>query len=169
MDPFKILRFQSVIKIILISFFFSKLNKNIISIKDAHLSIGRLFLLIFLLLIYSFASGFKNIYKILTVKTYSPMTRTLVDTFLDIFFYIYYFNSANENNNNKYDEFYYLLFIIDLIVKIIIIFFNCVYNELFVLYCFGMEKDTYYGISQRAKLNIELPDKLINEDRDTIF
>ena len=166
-DPIKILRFQSVIKIILISFFYYGLKDDIESIVSKNLEVEDKFLLIFLLLIYSFASGFKNIYKILTVKTYSPMTRTLVDTFLDIFFYIYYFNSTNENN--KYDEFYYLLFIIDLIVKIIIIFFNCVYNELFVLYCVGMEKDTYYGISQRAKLNIELPDKLINEDRDTIF
>ena len=166
MDPFKILRFQSVIKIILISFFYYGLKDDIESIVSKNLKVGKIFLLIFLLLIYSLASGFKNIYKILTVKIYSPMTRTLVDTFLDIFFYIYYFNSTNENN--KYDEFNYL-FIIDLIVKIIIILFNCVYNELFVLYCFGMEKDTYYGISQRAKLNIELPDKLINEDRDTIF
>ena len=156
MDPFKILRFQSIIKIILISFFYYGLKDDIESIVSKNLEVEDKFLLIFLLLIYSFASGFKNIYKILTVKTYSPMTRTLVDSCLDIFFYIYYFNSS-------------YLFIIDLIVKIIIIFFNCVYNELFVLYCFGMEKDTYYGISQRAKLNIELPDKLINEDRDTIF
>ena len=76
----------------------------------------------------------------MTVKTYSPMTRTLVDSCLDIFFYIYNFKFDKSNNNNNEDTNLNNLFWTDAIVKIIIVFFNCIYNEFLVLYCFGMEK-----------------------------
>ena len=115
---------------------------------------------IFLLLIYFIVSGFKTIYKILTVKTYSPMTRTLADSFLDIFFNIYYYWDIIKGN----DILRMTCFWIDLFFKVIIIFFNCVFNELLVLYCFGMDKNTYLEITERA-IKMELR----KEEQTTIF
>ena len=45
-------------------------------------SIGKIVLFIFLLLLYVILSGGRNIYRIITSKLYSPMTRALTDYFL---------------------------------------------------------------------------------------
>ena len=109
-----------------------------------------------LLALFFFVSGFQNIYKILTIKTYSPMTRTLFDSILDIFIYAYDYCSGKAITVTSD------IFLIYLFCKIIIIFFNLVYNEFLVIYCFGMEKNTHFEIQKRI-LSIELPEKIINE------
>ena len=42
-------------------------------------------LLIFLLIIYFILTYFKNIYRVLTIKIYSPMTRALAESIVDPF------------------------------------------------------------------------------------
>ena len=152
-DPFKILIYKGIIETLLIIFLKNDLINDIQVILKLKISI-------FLLLIYFIVSGFKTIYKILTVKTYSPMTRTLADSFLDIFFNIYYYWDIIKGN----DILRMTCFWIDLFFKVIIIFFNCVFNELLVLYCFGMDKNTYLEITERA-IKMELR----KEEQTTIF
>ena len=50
------------------------------------------FLFFIFLLLYSLLSGVKNIYRILTNKKYSPMTKIMADSFLDpiLIFYFFY-------------------------------------------------------------------------------
>ena len=60
------------------------------------------------------------------------MVRTICDCFFDVIFY-----SISEIKEKEIPK---VLFFIDLICKIFILFFNLVYNEFLVLYCFGMEK-----------------------------
>ena len=152
-DPFKALIYKGTIETLLILFFTNDLIEDIHKILEKKISI-------IMLLIYFIVSGFKTIYRILTVKIYSPMTRTLVDSFLDIFFNIYYYWDIIKGN----EILRITCFWIDSFLKAIIIFFNCIFNELFVLYCYGMEKNTYLEITERA-INIELR----REDRTTIF
>ena len=103
--------------------------------------------------IYFITSGGRNIYRVITNKLYSPMARTLTDSFLDPLFIIYYFIVEKDfSYSNNTQNFYY--FIINLLISFIIVFFGCVYNELFVLYCCNLEHDTYHQISRRASLII---------------
>ena len=48
-------------------------------------------LLIFCFIIYFITSGGRNIYRLAINKFYSPMARTLTDSFLDPLYIIYYF------------------------------------------------------------------------------
>ena len=61
--------------------------KNIYNKKDK----TDFILLIVFLVIYFITSGGRNNYRIITNKLYSPMARTLTDSFLDPLFIIYYY------------------------------------------------------------------------------
>lgn len=103
------------------------------------------------LLIFFITSGGRNIYRLLTNKFYSPMARTLTDSFLDPIFIAYYFFFDDDfRDSNDKRNYYYFFF--NLLISFIIVFFGCVYNELFILFCFGLEHETYDQISQRAFL-----------------
>ena len=111
-------------------------------------------LLIICLIIYFITSGGRNIYRIATNKFYSPMARTLTDSFLDPLFIIYYFVFENDfiNSKNKQNILY---FIINLFLSIIIVFFGCVYNELFILFVCNLQYETHNQISERASRSEE--------------
>ena len=107
-------------------------------------------ILSFLLLsLYLIVSGFSNIYKILTIKLYTPVTRTLADSALDFLFFLYYSMIEKEI---KYKQLNTRYFYISFILQIIIVFFNLVYNEFIVLYFWGLEKETHLEITKRAKI-----------------
>ena len=60
-----------------------------------------------------------------------------------------------------------LYLILNIILALIIDFFGCVYNEFFILYCFGLEYETHYEISKRAnKQNQLIKLKDIYEDNN---
>ena len=106
---------------------------------------------ILLLIVYGVFSGLKNINRRYTVKSFSPMTRALAESILDPIFIIY----GYIKNDNKSNEKVIISFIITLICSFIMVFCSCIYNEIFVLYCFGLERKTHLFISH-TNSNLEL-------------
>ena len=118
--------------------------------------------LIICLIIYFITSGGRNVYRIATNKYYSPMARTLTDSFLDPLFIVYYFFVERDfsNSQGSRNVFY---FIINLIFSIIIVFCGCVYNELFVLFFYNLQHETHFQVSKRASM---LEDFYLNENEE---
>ena len=114
-------------------------------------SVEKFILLIFLLFLYLLASSVLNVYKIYCNVIYTPMARSFMDYFLNPFFYIYYFIWENDFQKN------YFYFFTTEIISILMDFFNCVYNEYFILFCFRLNYDTNYEISKRAILSEKSP------------
>jgi len=115
--------------------------------------------LIILLIFYFIFSAFKNIYRVTTIKFYSPMTRALAETILDPIILIYSLinniidikNDPNNNPNNYNNIWSFgFHFGINIFLSIIMAFCSCVYNDFIVLYCCGLEHDTYLEVSKRC-------------------
>ena len=91
-DPFKLIRLKGIIETILISslYFFKTTRNEIDTITDTF-SNDKLkgCIAIFLLFLYFILCGFKSIYRVHTIRSYSPMARALADSILDIFYIIY--------------------------------------------------------------------------------
>ena len=106
-------------------------------------------LLIVLLILYFILSGFKNIYRVVTIKLYSPTTRALAETVLDPIDYL--LNSLYENlDEYKNNSNGLIIFCINLFCLLLIDFSTCVYNDFIILYCFGLEHNTYPEIMKRS-------------------
>ena len=133
------------------------------------LNYNRIFMLFVFLILYFVLSGGKNIYRILTIKRYSPMTKIIADSFLDpLLIIVYYFFRVYFSN--------YYIFIFSLILSIIMNFFGLVFNDFLILYCCNLEHDTYYEVSKRAyDVENEKPlqdcemSQSINDDYDITF
>ena len=65
---------------------------------------------------------------------------------------IYFFIEGDLENMEKNHE-RWIFFICNIIESLLIVFGCCVYNELFVLFCCGLEYNTHREISIRADLN----------------
>ena len=105
---------------------------------------------ILLLVFYLFLSGVKTVYRLYTIKFYSPTTRAFIDSILDIFVIIYN-NKIKPGHKEEIDIF----FIIDLISTVIMVLCSLIYNDFLVLNFCGLAHNTYLEISKRA-LSIEL-------------
>lgn len=130
------------------------------------MGLKNIFFVIFVLLLYSIVCGFLSIYKLFIVKIYSTTTRSLFHSFFDILFFIYFIFSE-EKRVIKINTLYFWIYIFS---HIIIIFFGLVYNEFIVLYCCGMETNTYsesYKRSEKNEYN-EISKLIIEEDTDKI-
>ena len=75
------------------------------------------------------------------------MTTTFMDYILNPFYLTYDFASGLDYFTNG--EINYAYFILNLILSIIISFLGCVYNEFLILFCFGLERDTYNQITTK--------------------
>ena len=82
------------------------------------------------------------------------MTTTFMDYILNPFYLTYDFASGFDYFTNG--EINYSYFILNLILSIIISFLGCVYNEFPILFCFGLERDTYNQITKRSFTEQEL-------------
>ena len=137
----------------LIFFLFESPSEDINHSYDEYTDNHNLFiiLIIIFLLFYFFLSGFKNIYRILTNKYFSPTTKSLADVIMDpILIIIYYaFESDFKTKGQKKGSYY---FIINIFISFILVFVSCIYNEFIVLYCFKLEHDTFLEISLRAQI-----------------
>ena len=111
------------------------------------------YLLIGLFIIYAIFSGMKNIYRIITNKFYSPMTRALAESILDPVFTIYYF--FFEIRDEKFTSKFWIYFVINFICSIIMALCSSIYNEFIILYYCGLEYETFFEIRKRS-INIEL-------------
>ena len=169
LDPFKLLRSKGFIELLLglILLFFESSQteiKNLFNFEQT--KYDKLPIFILLVIAYFILGGFKNVYKTLTVKAYSPMTRALFDSMLDIFLIIYEpIKIKIKKNESDYKEILTVYFWINIIVTIIAIFSSLVFNEFLVLYFCDLEKNAYLEIMKRGS-SIELVDTTnpINEN-----
>lgn len=153
LNPFNIIIFEGIFSFILTVIvlivrhdIFMKDIKKLSNNKDT-------VALVFIFLFYFIFSGMKNIYRILTVKCFSPMTRGLSECFLDPFIFIFIFFKLRDRPENKEDsDNIWYFFAINLICTIIITFCTCIYNEFLILYKCGMEYNTHIEISRRGTL-----------------
>ena len=113
-------------------------------------------ILIVLFICFLIISSFKNIYRVMTVQYYSPMTRALAESILDPFIILYYFILFKEKELEDYLYFGFIIYCL-----VITAFCSLVYNDFIVLYCCEMEHNTYLEINNR--LYDDLNDDIINE------
>ena len=115
---------------------------------------GKKVFFIFLLFLYTILCGFRNIYRVITNKIYSPMARSLTDYFLNPIYLIIYFFYKNDFLLNQKRNIAH--FIINIILSILISICGCVYNEFMILFFCGLEYNTYDQIAKRANILNEL-------------
>ena len=99
-----------------------------------------------LIILYLIISGFRNAYRVTTNKYYSPMSRALFESTLDPLLFLY--NSLTFNKKTEYKGFW-IYFSIVLFCLTIIAFFSLVYNDFIILYCWGLQHNTYSEITNR--------------------
>ena len=166
-NPFQILMSEGIINFLLssiYSIFYNPFDKisHIYQEKET----GKFTLLIFLMLLYSVLSAFVNIYKLLCNVLYSPMTKSLASYFLSSPFIIYHYVMGNDFINDGEKNTFY--FIISLVFSVLIDIFGLIYNEFFILKCFGLSKETYDGISIRARESQTELNDFKNSDNNNI-
>ena len=162
-NPFQLLMLEGFFGFIL-TFLYSFVENPFKEIKTSR----NLILLIICFIIYFITSGGRNVYRILTNKLYSPMTRTLTDSILDPLLIIYYYVMEGDFkvSNNQQSIFF---FIVNLILSFIIVFFGCIYNELLVLYIFDLDYDTHHGVSRRSKMIESVSELSSYEKEETVW
>ena len=154
LNPFFVLIFEGVFGFIL-SFIYSLFHSpfdDIILFKKNN-SNSDFIILILALILYLILSGLKNSYRVLTTKIYSPMTTTFMDYILNPFFLSYYF--VAKDDFISFGQINASYFIINLIISIVLSFIGCVYNEFFILFFCGLERNTHDQIVKRSKLEIK--------------
>ena len=152
-DPFLLLLLEGIIcSCLMFSLIF--IDNNCKKEFEDFLNISeKKYLLIGVLIIYTIFSGMKNVFRIITNKLYSPMTRALAESILDPIITIYYF--FFEIKDDKYTQEFWISFIINFICSIIMALCSCIYNEFIILYYCGLEHETFFEIRNRS-INIEL-------------
>ena len=148
-NPFYALMYEGIYGFFM-TFFYFTIPDYLDDIKKVYktYSAGELILFTFLLLLYIVLCGGRNIFRVITTKIYSPMTRGLTDYFINPIYYLYDYSLGNDFIKQGEKDFNY--FLINLIISLIISFCGCVYNEFIVLFCCGLERNTHDQISRRA-------------------
>ena len=164
LSPLHVMIFEGIIGLVISSIYniYDKSFSDFTQVKK-NLSNFEFVLFIFSLILYTVFIGGKNIYRLVTIKIFSPMTSTFVDYIFNPFYFIYYF--LIEDDFLYHAKTNYAYFIINLILSFITSLFGCVYNEFLILFCCGLERDTHNQVLQRAFLESDIdnfPDD--NED-----
>ena len=107
------------------------------------------------------SSTMTNVYKIYCNVIYSPMIKSLADYIFIPFVNIVTFLKKTDFYGSR------AYFVICEIISLIIDFLSCVYNELIILFCCGLEQDTKFDISIRAESLENNPNSLIIHDNQT--
>jgi len=150
MNPFKVMMFEGLINAILIISLDFIENSPIKEGLNISSKSNSLLFLISLLILYFIFSALKNIYRVATIKLYSPMTRALAEAFLDPIIIISSWIIEYNNPENPEERFFGFYYGINIFLSIIMTFCSCVYNDFIVLYCFGLEYNTYLEVSKRC-------------------
>ena len=169
MNPFKVIMLEGVFGLcfgIGYSFFAS----FFISVKYYYDNCGpaEFAYLILSLILYLVLSGVQDMFRVVTIKIYSPMASSLSEFFLNPIYIIFSLFLENDFIHNKKRN--YLYFSINIILTIIISLCGCVYNEFLILFFWGLQHETYKEISYRAALphdNFELYEINDCEDEET--
>ena len=163
MNPFIVLMYEGLFGFALtFLFFFVPGYLDDIGVIYKKKTSGEFALFIFLLFLYVLFSGGKNLFRVVTIKIYSPLTKSLTDYFLNPIYMIYHCGALNDFFSDGKMNIPY--FTINLILSLVISFFGCVYSEFIIIYLFGLEKDTFHQISKRAKLNVTTELAFVNGD-----
>ena len=167
LNPYKVLMLEGLIGCLLLPILFS-FETTYDDINDFYKEKGvwKLFLLVILSLMHLILSLFKNIYRVLTIKSYSPMTRALAESIIDPFDFIYlliFKTDKKDGNSNK--NYYYIIIIIALLI---ISFLSFVYNDFIVLYCCGLEYNTHLEIQKRAILYENINGSIMDLERNRL-
>ena len=145
-EPYKVLMFEGIINIFSFYSFFLFLGQpsqtDKFSVKepifnDHSFNVAIFFVLVFFYFIFA---GFRNVYRVLTIKQYSPMARALTEAIFDPF------QMAYKLRKFKNSAFYW----INIICLMIMVFFSLVFNEFLILYCYGLEYNTHIEIAIRS-------------------
>ena len=165
LNPFIILFRQGIIGIIftIICAFIENPFKGLKDVYENN-SIGMFILFIFLLLLYSIFGALKNIYRMPTIMLFTPMNKNLADIIINPIYIVYYFIEGNDFSKNG--ERNYLYFFTNLILLIIFNIFGLIFNEFLILFCCGLDHDTYKSITERAISLEEM--NILNEDDEEI-
>ena len=165
LNPFIILFRQGIIGIIftIICAFIENPFKGLKDVYENN-SIGMFILFIFLLLLYSIFGALKNIYRMPTIMLFTPMNKNLADIIINPIYIVYYFIEGNDFSKNG--ERNYLYFFTNLILLIIFNICGLIFNEFLILFCCGLDHDTYKSITERAISLEEM--NILNEDDEEI-
>ena len=147
-DPFFIIMIEGLIGF-LFSILFCFIENPIENLKHIYNkeSTASFCLFVILLLLFYLLTAFRVAFRIMVNKIYSPMVLTLSDYFLNPIYIIYYFFKGDFKSKEGRDIFY---FVLNLILSILTAFSTFIYNEFIVLFCFGLEKNTYDQITKRS-------------------
>ena len=147
-DPFFIIMIEGLIGF-LFSILFCFIENPIENLKHIYNkeSTASFCLFVILLLLFYLLTAFRVAFRIMVNKIYSPMVLTLSDYFLNPIYIIYYFFTGDFKSKEGRDIFY---FVLNLILSILTTFSTFIYNEFIVLFCFGLEKNTYDQITKRS-------------------
>jgi hypothetical protein len=165
MNPFLLLMLEGLINFILTISLFFFLKKPIIELNEIvdYIFNQHNFILVINFILYIIFTFFKNIYRVVTIKLFSPMTRALAESILDPIIIVYYMFDHEQIKNESYN--FRVFFGIILICSIIMPFSSCVYNEFIILFCCGLEHETHIEITRRGIVNDS--DYLLNEKSTT--
>ena len=170
-NPFQMLMVEGIFGIILTIISIIIWAKPFDEIEKLHKKyegeLLKIFILILFLIMYLVLSGIKNIYRIVTNKIYNPTTKNLFDVLFSPLLLIIYFYYENDYQIMEYNHHRTIIFICNLFISFLIVFSCCVYNELFVLFCCGLEYNTHREISKRAELNANLKELNPADDDDS--
>jgi hypothetical protein len=150
MNPFLLLMLEGLINFILTISLFFFLKKPIIELNEIvdYIFNQHNFILVINFILYITFTFFKNIYRVVTIKLFSPMTRALAESILDPFIIAYYMFDHEQIKNGNYN--FWVFFGVILICSIIMPISSCVYNEFIILFCCGLEHETHIEITRRG-------------------
>ena len=157
MNPFKCMMFEGLINTLLTLSLLFLDRMSLEDIKKLIDIISTKYYIIIFLVIYLLISGFKNIYRVLTIKIYSPMTRALCESIFDPLLVAYY---IFQEDTKDLDFWIYCGVI--LFTSIIMPISSCIYNEFIILYCCGLEYDTHIEVTKRSE------SQLINDEKSSV-
>ena len=150
-DAFLIITYEGLFGCIItmLSFIYENPNPEVYKIYKYE-STGRFALFLFLLFLFYIFSALRNSFSIMTNKIYSPLELTLSNYFVNPLYIIYsYIDGEDFLTKDGQNVFYFL---INFIISILALFSTLIYNEFIVIFCCGLEHNTYLQISRRSKL-----------------
>ena len=165
LSPFFIIMMEGIFGII-ISFMYNIYNKSFHKINkfNKKLSTLEFAMLICSFILFIFLSGGKGLFKLATIKIYSPIVSTFMIFIINPIYLIIFFLLGNDFIYKG--ERNYIYFILNLIISLIISFCGCVYNEFIILFFCGLERDTHNQVVLRADSEKNIGPLINDEDSE---
>ena len=162
-NPYLILILEGIFGIIITTIYFIIYSPFNIIIRFYKLkSTGEFIILMIGFILLLILSGAVCLFRVLTTKIFNPIITTLIDYILNPLYIIIIFSIRGDFANNG--KIFWIYFVFNLIVSFIITFFGLVYNEIFILFCYGLDKETHKQITERSILDSNISD--LYEDTD---